>query len=139
MELQTIINKRQLEDLIGQLRNYRLPFKIALQSIYPIRSVESNDYLWGFIYTPIAEETGQTPEEVHEAYKKKFNFRYDLKYNSKENKYVWVSGVGSTALLDTQEIWDYIMKVRADAEIELHLTLQMPNETFINELNFNEK
>jgi len=48
----------------------------------------------------------------------------------------WITGVGSTTKLDMQEIWNYILKVRADAELELGVVIPMPNEVFVNELKY---
>jgi len=136
MEVRIIHNKKQLADLINQLQEHRLPLKIAIQDVYPIRTLESNSYLWGIVYETIARATGQTAIEVHEGYKVKYNFRYNLKYNKQNNTYVWVMEAGSTTGMDMREIWEYIMKVRADAEVELNIIIQMPNESFINELDF---
>lgn len=136
MDYFVIRNKQQLSKLIEGLQARRLPFKCVVDDIYPVRSVDFNDYLWGFIYTPIAEETGHTPEEVHEICKRRFNFRHDFEYNRERGRYELVVGVGSTTEMNTKEIWDYAMKIRAEAEIELHITLHLPNESFVNELDF---
>lgn len=136
MDFFVIRNKRQVDELCNRLKERRLPFKCALQDIYPVRSVDFNDYLWGFIYTPIAEATGHSPEEVHEAYKKKYNFRFDFEYNETTKRWEIVIGVGSTTTLSTKEIWDYAAQVRSDAEVELHIILMLPNECFIPELDF---
>lgn len=136
MDVYVIRNKRQFLKLSELLGNRRLPFRIAVQDIYPLRSLESNKYYWGIVLKAISDYTGHTQEECHEAYKRMFNFRYDLEYNSITGCYEWVMGVKSTASLDDREIWDYIMKVRADAELDMHITIQMPNETFVNELSF---
>ena len=137
MDFFVIRSKEKAEELCRLIMQKRLPIKIAMQEVYPTRSLESNDYYWGVVITPIAEATGQKPKEVHESYKQMFNFKYDLRYNRKTKKMQWYVGTGSTTALDEREIWDYIMKVRADAELELHITIMMPNETFIRELNFN--
>jgi hypothetical protein len=136
MDFFVIRNKEKAEELCRQIMQRRLPFKVALQEVYPVRSIESNDYYWGIVVTPVANETGQDPQEVHDAWKIKFNFKYDLRYNRKTKKMQWYIGAASTTGLDDREIWEYIMKCRADAELELHLTIMMPNETFINELDF---
>jgi len=133
---QVIRNKKQLHDLKELLDQERLPFKITWQTIYPIRTLDSNDYLWAVVYTTIAEATGQSPEEVHEGYKIKYNFRFDLEYNTETKRMEWITGVGSTTKLDMQEIWNYILKVRADAELELGVVIPMPNEVFVNELKY---
>ena len=136
MDFFVIRNHRQLTELCENLQKRRLPCKVALQDIYPKRSIDLNDYLWGFIYTPIAEYTGHSIIEVHEGYKKLFNFRVDFEYNTKTKKYELAVEVGSTTTLDMKECWDYASKIRADAELDLHLTLHLPNECFIPEMDF---
>ena len=139
MEYFVIRSKEKAEELCRQIMQKSLPFKVAIQEVFPTRSIESNDYYWGFVITPIANETGQDPDEVHEAYKRKYNFKHELRYNRKTRKMQWYIGTASTTGLDEREIWEYIMKCRADAELELHLTIMMPNEVFTNELNFKYK
>ncbi|NMC39547.1 MAG: hypothetical protein GYA43_00015, partial [Bacteroidales bacterium] len=54
MDFFVIRNRKQLMELVDLMEKHRLPFKCAIDDIYPVRSVDFNDYLWGFIYTPIA-------------------------------------------------------------------------------------
>ena len=136
MKVTILRNKKQALSLCESIMQARLPLKVATQEVFPTRSLESNAYLWGIVYESISQATGHTPLEVHEAYKLMFNFRFDLHYNPKSNMYEWVMGVGSTTTMDYKEIWEYIMKVRADAEIEMSIIIPMPNECFINELEF---
>jgi hypothetical protein len=136
VETGVIRNKQQALDLIECIKQMRLPFKFAFQEIFPIRSVDYNDYLWGYIYTPISAHTGHTPEEVHERCKVMFNFKYDFEFNHDTKKYDIVLCVGSTTKMDTKVIWNYALAVRAWAETEYHLCLHMPSESFIPELNF---
>jgi hypothetical protein len=136
MDFAVIRNNRQRDALIAHLQERRLPFKAALQDIYPVRSIDFNAYLWGVIYYEIAQATGHTREEVHEACKRRYNFRHDFKYNKKTGKWKLVSKVDSTTAMMTKEIIEYAMRIRADAEIELHLTIAMPNEAFVPELAF---
>jgi hypothetical protein len=139
MDFFVIRSKEKAEELCRQIMQKSLPFKVAIQEVFPTRSIESNDYYWGFVVTPVAIETGNDPEEVHEGWKIKYNFRHDLRYNSRTRKMQWYTGVASTTGLDEREIWEYIMKCRADAEIGLHITIMMPNEVFTNELTFKHK
>ena len=139
MEVRIIQNKKQALAFCESIMQGRLPLKVAVQDIYPTRSLESNAYLWGIVYEYISRASGHSPEEVHRAYKKQFNFRHDLRYNDRKRLWVWIMGVATTTSLDTREIWDYIMKVRADAEIELDIVIPLPNECFINELEFKEE
>jgi len=135
MEFYVLRNKSQVDDLCKTLRDRRLPYKVAVQDIYPKRSVSFNDYLWGFIYTPIAEFTGHTPDEIHEHCKKKFNFRWEFEYNTLTKKFDLLCK-GTTTRQDRKAMADYAMEVRAWAEMFFHITLLMPNETFFPELNF---
>jgi hypothetical protein len=136
MDFFVIRSKEKAEELCRMIMHKSLPFKVALQEIYPTRSLESNDYYWGFVVTPVAEATGQDPDEVHEEWKRKFNFKGEIRYNRRTKKMQWYVGAGSTTELTDREIWEYIMKCRAEAELDLHLTIMMPNETFIRELDF---
>jgi hypothetical protein len=136
MNVHILTNKKQALAFCESIMQARLPLKVATQPIYPLRTLESNAYLWGIVYETIAQSTGQSSIEVHRGYKKLFNFRYDLLYNNSKRQWMWKIGTGSTTILDMVEIWEYIMKVRADAEIELGVTIQMPSEVFINELKF---
>ncbi len=129
-----------LQEYKEYLTNLNLPIKVASQPIYPIRSLDINAYLWGIVYTAIADETGQTPEEVHEGYKLKFRFRGDFVYNKQFDRYDYVIGTQSTTKADGLELWEYAMRVRADAEIEMFFIIPMPQEVFItDELNFDHE
>lgn len=136
MDLYVIRNKKQLLDLTELMNNMRLPFKVAFQSIFPVRSLDMNAYYFGVVCKYIADVTGQSVEEVHEGYKKRFNYKGDFEYNPKKGQYKFVFGVKSTASLDEKEFIDYVMKVRCDSEIDLHIIIPLPSETFINELKF---
>lgn len=136
MDLFIIRSKKQLSDLKELLDQRRLPFKVALQDIYPGRSLDSNNYYWGILLKHISDATGHTQIECHEGYKHKYNFRHDIAYNPRTGQYEWVMEVGSTAALDEKEMWDYIFKVRADAEIELQIIIPLPSESFVPQLDF---
>jgi hypothetical protein len=136
MDFAVIRNNRQRERLIEAIKERRLPFRIALQDLFPIRSVDFNAYLWGVVYYYIAEATGHTQIEVHEACKVRYNFRHDFKYFKKSGKWKLVSKVDSSTAMFSLEFMEYVMRVRADAEIELHLTIPLPNEEFKPELSF---
>jgi hypothetical protein len=135
MDLAVIRNEKQREDLIKSLTAKRLPIKVVTQEMYPTRSIAFNDYLWGFVYAPIAEETGHTIEEVHEACKQIYNFRCDFRPGP-GGQWHCTGEVDSTTVLDRKEAWEYAARIRADAEIELGVTIALPDEVFIPELIF---
>ena len=136
MDFAVIRNNRQRERLIEALGSRRLPFRIAIQDLYPVRSVDFNAYLWGVVYYYISLETGHTQEEVHDACKRRYNFRHDFKYSKKTGKWKLVSKVDSSTAMFSREFMEYVMRVRADAEIDLHITIPLPNETFTPQLAF---
>ena len=136
MDFGVIRNKKQAIELAERIMWMRLPFKYAFQPVYPLRSLESNNYYWGIVLAHASEATGHTAEEIHETCKVRHNFRYDMEYNSKTKQYEWVMGTKSTTILDDREIWDYIFKCRAEFEMELHVIIPLPNECMINELDY---
>ena len=136
MDLTVIRNKKQLLNFIELLNNRRLPFKIAVEDLYPLRSLDLNAYLWGVVYKYISQETGQSIDSIHDGYKRKFNLRIELVYNQAKGIYEPILETGSTATLNNKEFVDYIFAVRADAEIELHICIPNPNESFVPELDF---
>jgi len=136
LDFGVIRNKRQALDLCEKIGQMRTPFKYALQDIYPMRSLDANAFYWGIVLKMISDETGQSIEECHEAYKRKYNFRWDFIFNSLTGTYEFTSGVDSTTELDGKEFLDYIMKIRAEAEVDLHITIPLPNECFVPELNY---
>ena len=139
IEYHVIRNKKSLKEFADRLNEKRLPLKIAVQEIEPVRDLPVNNYLWGIVYTTIAEATGNDIESVHEGYKRKFRFRHDFRYNKKLDRYEFILATQSTASEGRYELWNYIMQVRADAEIDCRIVIPMPNEVFVtDELSFEE-
>ena len=136
MDFAVIRNNRQRDMLIEAIKERRLPFRIALQNLYPKRSIDFNAYYWGIVLKIISDYTGHTQEELHETFKRRYNFRHDFKYSKRTGKWKLVSKVDSTTATDSQEYAEYVLRIRADAEIELHLTIPLPNEAFVPELAF---
>jgi len=136
MDFAVIRNNSQRDKLIAEIKQRRLPFKVAVKDIYPDRTIDFNAYLWGFIYGPLSLLTGHTAEEVHEECKRKFNWRYDFEYNNELRAWEFVSGVRSTTKTDNKEMMDYVLKIRAEAQIILGITLLLPDECWIDELIF---
>ena len=138
IEYAVIRNKAQLKEFTDRLNEKRLPFKVAIESIEPVRSLDLNAYLWGIVYGMIADAMGQSIDEVHAAYKKKFRFKHSFEYDKIQDQYVFVLATQSTATAGQYDLWNYVMQVRADAEIELNVSIPMPNEAFGGKLTFEE-
>lgn len=136
MELIVVRNKKQALDLSKKIMSMRLPFKCMLDDIYPARSLDMNAYYWGIVLAYISEQSGHTIEECHDAYKKKFALGIEFKPNKEKGILEPVFGVGSTASMNNKQFLDYIFKVRADGELEHHIVIPLPSESFIDELCF---
>lgn len=126
-----IYNEDMRSELIEYIKRFRLPFVCDLQMKLPGATIDQYSYLFGVVYKRIAEHTGHTVKEVHEGYKTLFNV--DWKKN-KDGKYrLTMRGASDMNVI---EIMEYAMRVRADALLELHINIELPNEVFSNELIF---
>lgn len=131
MKTWVIRSEKGRQEYIEYLKTLRLPFRAMDQIIYPGRTIDENAYLWGVVYQRIAEFTGHSTIEVHNGYKEKFRLEYSPDKNG-----VWRLRVKSTTEDNIFSIMKYALMVRADAELELGITIEMPNECFVNELKF---
>lgn len=138
MDFFVIRSKTKAEELCKMIMQKSLPFKIALQEVFPLRSLEANAYYWGIILYYISEHTGHTPEECHEGYRKMFNYTQEFIYNRRSRQYQFKIAAGTT-VVDEHAFYQYIFKVRADAEVEMHICIPLPNECFVPELNFQKQ
>jgi hypothetical protein len=121
-------NKQQLENLIEVLRQYRLPCKYYLQDIYTGRSLELNAYMWGVVYKMIADHSGHSNQEVHEGYGELFRKEY-----SESKPGVWELRIKGTSEMDQPELWGYLMKVKADAMIDMRIWIPDPSEVILTD------
>lgn len=61
------------EKFIEHLKSIRGPVTIVVKAKRKVRSSNANAYYWGVVISMIADETGHTPQEVHETCKMLFN------------------------------------------------------------------
>ena len=83
------------------------------------RSAEQNAYMWGVVYKLISDETGYTPDEVHQLMAERF-----LGYEKNGHTFV-----RSTTSLNTAEMEEYLSAVRMFASFDLHCYIPLPNES----------
>lgn len=74
------------------------------------RTLDQNAYYWGVALEIISKETGHTPEELHEIFKRMFLSARVIEYRGKE-----IRVPGSTSLLSTKEFVEYIERVKVEA------------------------
>lgn len=93
------------------------PWRITIAQHHAKRSPEQNKLLWA-IYTEIAKETGNDPEDIHEAMKGRFLPPVVVKLGSDE-----IAVNGSSAKLDTMEFSQFVERVTAFAASELGIVV----------------
>ncbi len=95
--------------------------KVSVEVIRQKRSKNENAYYW-LILGELSEETGYTPDELHELFKGMF-----LK-NHIEIKGKNYTVIRSTSDLNTAEFEEYLSKIRQLASIEWGYYVKLPNE-----------
>jgi len=115
-----IKQKSDKEKVIGYLK--RLPetplgYKLQIEKIRNVRSVNQNNYYWGVVIKMLGDEIGYSPEEMHNALQIKFLSTHLDKLPS----------VKSTKKLSTKEFEEHLSKIRQWAS-EQGTFLPLPNE-----------
>ena len=116
-ELQESLVQKKYQESEGKF--VRLTVKVARHT----RSERQNSYLWGIVYKYIADYTGDTTEDTHEAMKYLFLPRQFTKFQGKD-----VPVEKSTTRLSTKEFEEYLDRVRSWAASELNVVIPLPNE-----------
>lgn len=99
---------------------------IEFKFVRATRSVVQNAYYWSVVIKYISEETGFTPEEIHELLKYKFGKRKEI---------FGEEIIVSTTEYDTIEFEAYLSGVRNWSSNFLSCYIPLPNETDHNYLN----
>lgn len=119
-EIKNIENiTRWLETKLSLLGNgnYTLSIKKAIKG----RTIIQNNLMWMW-FECIAQETGNTKEDIHDYYCSKFLKRY-IEINGEI-----VETVGGTSNLDTVAMTNFLNNVQADVASELGITLPTPDD-----------
>ena len=108
-------------------------YRIFVLDAKKLRSSSQNRYYWGIVLDTLAQHTGIDALEMHELCKHKFNLK--TQYFDGVN-YEWG---GSTKILDTKTMSEYIEKVRiwAGTELGCHIPEagQLPDENILELIN----
>lgn len=122
---------KKLVDKLRTLDDQR--YRVFVLDAKKLRSSSQNRYYWGVVLQAIAQHTGIEVHEVHEIMKQKFNLKTD---HIDGKVYEWG---GSTQLLDTKTMSEYIEQIRAWASTELDCYIpeanEMPDELIIELIN----
>jgi len=129
-----IRNEEMRSWYIELVKAYRLPFKVLQQPIFPEKTPDQLAYLFGVVFSRISDFTGHSVDEVYEAYKNYFNIEY-----SPDKLGNWKLRVKGASEDTTVSLNEFALKVRADAVIDMGINIELPNECFINELDFSNQ
>jgi len=106
---------------------------MQLQPIFPDKSINQLAYLFGVVCKRIGEHTGDPPQRVYAAYKEYFKLEY-----SEISDGNWQLRYKGASDFDTVDLEEFALMIRADAVIEMGLNIELPNEAFISELDFED-
>ncbi|MFC3228754.1 hypothetical protein ACFOGJ_16035 [Marinibaculum pumilum] len=101
--------------------NLKKPWQIEVKQYVRHRTLPQNALYWKWIQA-IAHETGNDPDDVHEALKHKFCPFVIVRMGGEEQ------AVFSTKRLNTADMSDYMDRVHAFAASELGIALPLPEE-----------
>lgn len=120
-----IRNRRQFDDQIRQFRE-GAEVEVEVTIRRATRSLAQNAYWWGVVVEMISEQTGYTPDEVHEFLKAKF-IPKKLAFCDGNGEVVdeYVLG-GSTRKMNTLQFGEYMETVRRWAAETLGLNIPDP-------------
>lgn len=128
MDAFAIYSQKEREQFVEQIQAYRLPLKGIVQSIYPKRTPDQNAYYWGVLLKRISDFTGVPPARLHKDFKKVFGITYSPdKYGN------WKLRVKSTTEYSTLSFEDYCLMIRAFAQTQWNLPIELPGETIVHE------
>lgn len=88
------------------------------------RSNNQNNWYWAGVLGTISADTGHTPEELHEIFKRQYLKPIIVKFREREFRMP-----GSTSNLTTQEFSEYIDKIILEAGI-MGITIPAPEEYY---------
>lgn len=112
-----------LDFLFSTLKNgtYTLTIKRASEK----RTIAQNDLMWMW-FACIERETGTPKDDIYEHYKKKFLMKVITIGETIEKVY------GSTSKLNTQQMTEFLNKVKVDALTELGIQLPLPEDKYFD-------
>lgn len=122
-------NRREFDRQIAQLRDtWELEITVARKRA--TRSIPQNRYYWGVVVELISEQTGYTPDEVHDVLKQMFiPKRLAVSDGNGEIRGEFVIG-GSTRTMNKNEFGEYVESIKRWASQTLDLVIPDPDQEF---------
>jgi hypothetical protein len=110
---------KSFDFMCSLLRNGKYTVKIVRKT--EPRSIPQNSLMWMW-FKCMEEATGQSKEDFHDYYKRKFLTRQIA------IKGRWVDVVGDTKTLNTLQFSEFLEKIKADAAIDFGIMLPLPED-----------
>jgi hypothetical protein len=115
-------NREYLSSVVGYLGHQEPPFVVKVGPYKRRRSIQQKGlyFVW---MGEIADATGHTKDEMHEYFKWKFLPPRLIEVGGKA-----ITCAGSTEALNTEQMSDYMERIKAFAAQELNIMLLDPDE-----------
>lgn len=117
-----IRNRREFDLQLAEFKD-ESQLEVTIQRLRATRSSAANAYYWGVVLHMISEHTGDTVEDLHDYFKRRFNAKPIAIGLDDEDH---VTG-GSTRRLNTIQFYEYIEQIRQFAAEFLDMSIPNPN------------
>jgi hypothetical protein len=121
--IRTEVQRDAIRDLVAKL-DVSKPWSVTVDPYRKKRTNSQNNLYWKWI-SIVARETGNSKDDVHDAFKQMFCPPRVVKIGDDERS------IYTTTKLTTQEMTDYINAVYAYATSELGYLLPLPEEAHL--------
>lgn len=105
----------------------RCPVTVTIERQHATRSLAANAYYWSVVIGLIADHTGYTPEETHDALKTMFLPKRLAMLGQNGDLHGELVIGGSTTTLNKVEFYEYVERVREFAREKLGIDIPAPD------------
>jgi hypothetical protein len=109
------------------------PVQVTVRRARATRSQQSNRYYWAGVLKTLSVHTGHTPEELHDFMKARFLPKETAFWDGNGEVVDSLVIGGSTTVLNSKEMADYIAAIKAWALEKLNCRIPEPNEAWQNQ------
>ena len=121
-----IANVPAFKSALGVFEGF--PVHITIEKARAARSVRQNRFYWGVVIAMVADYTGYSAEETHEALKTLFLPKKVAMLDGNGDVVNELVIGGSTTVLKTIEFEDYMERIREFAREKFGIEIPLPNE-----------
>lgn len=99
-------------DALKFMKDGSVVVRVSLVTPKTIRAVKLNRYYWGHVLRLMAEYTGDDPEDLHDQMCARFLKRTVQIVHKHTGEVEDLEVVGRSSKLDTEDFWQFVLKVR---------------------------